>query len=283
MKLDRLQRQRFELKYVVDEATAQEVRGFADNYLDLDEYGIDKPYNSYPVNSLYIDSGDLATFHQWVNADRARFKLRARFYDAHPETPVFLEIKRRLMDCILKQRCSVKKDALPYVLAGQFPPPDLVNCREPKHHAALQQFILMVQRLQAHPTLLVTYLREAYLDLQHNAVRVTLDRRVRMSPRTTVDFSLHMDQFVQPFGESVIVEIKFTNRFPRWAGEMVRALGLRRDGAAKYCEGVANLWQPQHAHWQHGHNPERPEITPRSQHPHSPDYDRHSSATTTHP
>jgi len=249
MSADRLQQQRLELKYVVDEATAQDVRGFAEQYLDLDEFGIGKPFCAYPVNSLYLDSGDLKTFHQWVNADSNRFKLRLRFYDAHPDTPVFLEVKRRHKDCILKERCRVKKGAVGFVLAGQFPPLDLVDTREPKHLAALQNFIGAAQRLQANPRVLVTYLREAYLDLNNNAVRVTLDRLVRVAPRSTVDFSLQMEEFVQPFGNQVIVEIKFTDRFPEWAGRMVRALGLARTGAAKYCEGVANLWEPHHAHW----------------------------------
>lgn len=252
MQSDRMQRQRFEIKYVVNEATAQKVPAFVGQHLGLDPFGAGKPHNSYPVNSLYLDSGDLKTFYQWVNADSSRFKLRVRFYDEQPETPAFLEIKRRLVDCILKQRCSVKKGALAYVLAGQFPPSELVNSSEPKHQAALQEFIRVVQRLRARPKILVTYLREAYLDGQNNAVRVTLDRRVRIAPRSTVDFSLSADRFLQPFGQSVIVEVKFTNRFPSWAGQMTRALGMTRGGAAKYCEGVANLWHPQYVHWQHG-------------------------------
>jgi len=252
MPADRLQLQRYELKYSLDAATAQAVRGFVSQYLDLDEFGMGRPLGAYPVNSLYLDSADLAMFHQWVDAARNRYKLRLRFYDEDPETPVFLEIKRRCLECILKQRCSVKQSAVPLVLAGQFPPLDLLHSREPKHQAALLDFISAVQHLRARPTLFVRYLREAYLDLKSNAVRVTLDHQVRMVPQATLDFSPRMDAFVQPFGDRIILEIKFTNRFPRWAGEMVRALGLVREGAAKYCEGVANLWYPQHAHWQSG-------------------------------
>jgi hypothetical protein len=245
-----MQAQRFEMKYVVNETTAQDIRAFVGHYLDLDEFGMGRPDCSYPVNSLYLDSSELATFQQWVRADRNRFKLRLRFYDEEPDTPVFLEIKRRVLDCILKQRCSVRKGALEHVLAGQIPPPDLLHSHSGKAQQALHAFVNAVLRLQARPTLLVTYQREAYLDLNNNAVRVTLDRRVRMAPRSGLDFSLLTEGFVQPFGELVIVEIKFTNRFPRWAGDMVSALGLRREGAAKYCEGVANLWRPDHAHWQ---------------------------------
>lgn len=249
MAADRMQTQRFELKYVVDEPTALAIRGFVDDYLELDEFGMGRPFCAYPVNSLYFDSADLATFRQWVHADRNRFKLRVRFYDARPDSPAFLEIKRRHGDCILKQRSTVRKSAVAQVVAGQLPTHDLLFSRDPKHLVALQNFVSAAQRLRARPKLFVTYLREAYLDPRRNAVRVTLDRHVRITPRETVDFSLHLEDFVQPFGERVIVEIKFTNRFPNWAGQMVRALGLTQQGAAKYCEGVATLWHPHLGHW----------------------------------
>ena len=100
---DRMQRQRFEFKYVVDEAKALAVRGFVQGCLVVDEAGARKPDYGYHVNSLYLDSRNFSTFWHWVNADRNRFKLRMRFYDPQPDTPVFLEIKRRVGACILKQ------------------------------------------------------------------------------------------------------------------------------------------------------------------------------------
>jgi hypothetical protein len=65
---------------------------------------------------------------------------------------------------------------------------------------------------------------------------------VRIAPRTTADFSLDFDDYEQPFGDKVILELKFTNRFPDWFADMVRLFGLTRSAAAKYCEGVASLW-----------------------------------------
>ena len=48
---------------------------------------------------------------------------------------------------------------------------------------------------------------------------------MRISPRTTCDYSLTMPQYVQPFGHKVILELKFNNRFPNWFGQMARMLG----------------------------------------------------------
>src|SRR5256885_30472 len=109
----RLQSQRFELKYLIDEAIAPGIRDFLTSYLELDEYGVGKPNLSYPVHSVYLDSDDLKTYQASVNGSKNRFKLRLRYYDAGVESPVFFEIKARVDDCILKQRCGVRREAVP--------------------------------------------------------------------------------------------------------------------------------------------------------------------------
>jgi hypothetical protein len=240
-----MQRQRFEYKYLLDEEKARQVRDYVRQRLDVDEAGIGKHNESYRVNSLYLDSDGLVTFWDWVNSNRNRFKLRVRYYDEDESSPVFLEIKRRVSGCILKQRCAVRKQAMPVILVGQNPPFNQVVSKDERHLEALNNFVSLVGRLEAKPKALVTYLREAYVHPTNEGVRVTMDRQVRIGPRDTVNFAVHMDQFVQPFGEKVILELKFTNRFPDWFGDMVRVLALNRGAAAKYCEGMAALNQPQ--------------------------------------
>ncbi len=216
MSHDRMQRQRFELKYVLDEVTALRIRKFAGSRLELDEAGVDNSTLSYRVNSIYLDSPHLLTFWDWVNSNRNRFKLRMRFYDPAEDKPVFLEIKRRVASCIVKERCAIRKCAAPFILAGQFPPDKWIFSREVKHRVALEHFIEIVSRICAHPQALVTYLREAYVDPQNEGVRVTLDREVRIAPRDNLDFSLDLSRWVEPFGNQVILELKFNNRFPNW-------------------------------------------------------------------
>jgi hypothetical protein len=238
---DRMQRQRFEFKYLLDERKALQVRQYVDGYLELDEASRDKPSRSYRVNSLYLDSDSLITFWDWVNSNRNRFKLRIRYYDELPQSPLFLEIKRRVSGCILKQRCAVSREAIHIILAGQIPPLSMVVSKGNWQLDALNNFVSMVGRLEAKPKALVTYMREAYVHRANEGIRVTMDRQVSIGPRESADFKVHMDRFEQPFGEKVILELKFTNRFPDWFAEMVRVLGLTRAAAAKYCEGMAAL------------------------------------------
>jgi hypothetical protein len=76
-----------------------------------------------------------------------------------------------------------------------------------------------------------------------------MDREVRIAPCTKLDFSLNLNEYVQPFGDRVILELKFNNRFPNWFTQMVHRFGLTRGAAAKYCEGMASLNYPQQGNW----------------------------------
>jgi len=46
---DKVQKQRFELKYRISEAKAQQMRYFVEDYLHCDTYGRTRPNRSYPV------------------------------------------------------------------------------------------------------------------------------------------------------------------------------------------------------------------------------------------
>ncbi len=248
MMRDRMQHERYELKYLLDERQALGIREFVRGFLELDEAGVGQPFDSYRVNSLYLDSPALLTFWDWINANRNRFKLRMRFYDPRPESPVFLELKRNTGGCIRKQRCGIRKQAAAQVLAGHFPPEELLVSRSVKSLVALEDILTLGARLELRPKALVTYLREAYVHPENEGVRVTLDRQVRITPRHDCRFDLGPDHYAQPFGDRVILELKFNHRFPLWFADLVQRFDLARGAAAKYCEGVAVLWHPRHAH-----------------------------------
>src|ERR1051325_5872090 len=151
MRKDRMQQSRFELKYLVSEATAERVRDFVRRYLAMDEFGVGKPNYYYPVHSLYLDSDNLEIYWRTVNGDKNRFKLRLRYYSDHPDTPVFFEIKRRMKDIILKQRGGVKQSAVPLLWSGHFPSADQMVSRDSSGLVSVQKFIQLMTQLHAKP------------------------------------------------------------------------------------------------------------------------------------
>src|SRR4026207_2059128 len=110
MARDRMQKQRFELKYLINEEHALMAREFVRSYLDFDEYSVGKPNYSYPVHSLYLDSDDLKLYWETINGIKNRANLRLRYYDTNPKSPVFFEINRPMNNRILKQRGGVRQE-----------------------------------------------------------------------------------------------------------------------------------------------------------------------------
>ena len=239
MPTDKMQTSRFEQKYIISEDTALRIRDFVRAYLELDENGVGKPEFSYPVHSLYLDSDVLTTYWATINGTKNRYKLRLRFYSQSPQAPVFFEIKQRMNNCIRKQRGGVRRDAVASLLAGHLPEPSHLVSSDPRQLIALQNFSRMMLEISARPKVHIAYLREAYVPHDDNSARLTLDRQVRSEPELTARLSTQMSDPVLVWGRDVVLELKFTNRFPDWFGELVRVFGLRQCGAAKYVDGVA--------------------------------------------
>jgi VTC domain len=238
---DRLQSQRFELKYIIGERVALSVRDYVRSYLELDEYGVSLPDYSYPVHSLYLDSPDLKLYRATINGDKNRFKLRLRFYENRPDTPVYCEIKSRMNNTIAKQRGGIRREAVGNLMAGHLPEPSHLIFKSSKQLVALQRFCQAINELQAQPRTHVAYLREAWISPQDNSVRVTLDRRIRTELDPSVRLDTRMVNPIHVFGDHVVLELKFTGRFPDWFKELVRVFGLMQCGAAKYADGVTIL------------------------------------------
>ena len=239
MAVDKLQASRFELKYIISEETALLIRDYVASYLELDEYGVGKPNYSYPVHSLYLDSDSLKLYWDTINGNKNRFKLRVRFYNNNPETPVFFEIKRRMNNCILKKRGAVRREAVPLLLAGHMPEPSFLVSKEPKYMFAVQSFCQLMQEINAKPKVHIAYLREAYVPHDDNSCRLTMDRDVRSEPELELRLNTRMQRPIQVWGKDIVLELKFTDRFPDWFRDLVHVFNLTQCGAAKYVDGVA--------------------------------------------
>ncbi len=232
-----MQKQRFELKYIISEETALLVRDFVRSYLDFDEYSVGKADFSYPVHSLYLDSDDLRLYWETINGNKNRYKLRLRYYSTAADSPVFFEIKRRVNSCILKQRGGVRQEFVANLLKGQLPQQEHMVSKNPSHLVALQNFCHLAQQIQAVPKVHIFYMREAYVS-DDDQSRITLDRKVYGDAHLDYTVSTDMKDPKLCFTNQVILELKFTNRFPDWFRDLVRVFGVMQCGAAKYCESI---------------------------------------------
>jgi len=229
------------MKYVISENHARAIREFAMSYLVHDEHALGKPNYQYPVYSLYLDSDDLVLCRATINGDKNRVKLRIRVYDDKATSPAFFEIKRRMDTIIVKQRVAVQRQSIPRLLGGHWPERDDMVSFNPTGFGILQRWCELRNIFQAKGWAFVCYNREAYVPPDNDAVRMTFDRDL-VSWRYRNKFSLaDRDSQVYPQVDGVILEVKFTDRFPTWVRQMVRIFDLTRVPFPKYVLCVKTL------------------------------------------
>ncbi len=227
---------RHELKYLITEAKAQAISEFIRPFVPVDRYSKLQPHGFYPIVSLYLDSEDLILCKESLSGKKNRFKLRIRSYSDDQQYPTFFEIKRRISNVIIKSRAPVRHQDVAMLLQGLcLPHQDFRTNRE-----ALDQFQLYVSSIMAKPSVLIRYMRKAYESDSENRVRITFDRelcyRVTKEPRITLNGSGWQHNHITMQG--VILEIKFTSRYPLWLSRLVTTFDLKSRSISKFATSL---------------------------------------------
>jgi len=222
------------MKYHITESQAAAVEHFVQPYLHLDRYCKLQPTGTYPIVSLYLDSDNLRLCQESMVGKKNRFKLRIRSYTDDPNYPKFFEIKRRMNTIIIKDRERVMQRDIPGILERGILPAQYYSTEQD----ILKQFLLYKDTINAGPTIRVRYLRRAYEDDSDNRVRVTFDHRLSYKVTDEPDISLDGSGWHLYCPNGVILEIKFTGRFPAWLNRMVKCFNLRQQSFSKYVNSV---------------------------------------------
>ncbi|WP_080682331.1 polyphosphate polymerase domain-containing protein [Sorangium cellulosum] len=240
--------ERYEFKYLVPERLVPAIRATARSVGRADKYANED--GSYRIRSLYFDTRGHDLY--WANAreQRDRFKVRARTYPGK-KSPVFLEVKRRVQDVIIKSRACVPADEWrELVERGN---PAALERLAPGVRKGAEKFIGAIHRHDLRPTVLVDYEREAYESTLDRYARITFDRRVVCQRKEALDLEAS-DRGWRPVDHPVqtnthepvcVLELKFERRPPAWMVALVRRLELVRRSFSKYCYSVnAQLMLP---------------------------------------
>ena len=240
-----LQVSRHELKYLVSESQASAVRSEIQAYLRPDKNtGSDE--HGYRVQSLYLDSRDSQCYNETLCGNKNRFKLRIRFYDDSPTSPVFLEIKRRVTLIIKKQRAAVSRAAALDLLKGHSASPAMLLKDGAAQRDGLASFCRLRDQLAAVGKVFVDYQREAWEGACDNQYRVTFDRNVRGSIYVPGSGLTVPPQSALSGIQGVVLEMKYTNRPAPWMNEIARRHNLQPVSVPKYVECVDVTLGAQH-------------------------------------
>jgi len=231
---------RYELKYLVSESQVEAVRRAIAPYCVLDANSERHPGHEYGIQSLYLDTPTRDLYRISRERRAQHWKARVRRYDGSDR--VFLEIKNKDHDQIKKHRARILAEGWVERIHGFMPDPDASS--------AERLFCKRLERYGLVPTLMVHYMREAWLSTVDSYARVTFDRRVAC--QVWRDWSFEVDDVnwlaldssrsMLTVPRGVVLELKCLTAVPRWLSNVVHSVGLVRASYSKYCKGVERLF-----------------------------------------
>ena len=228
--------QRFEAKYLIGEVMAQTIRDHIRPFVTPDSHG-----QEYPVTSIYLDSSDMVLYLSSVRGEERRRKLRIRTYTGNNDV-CFFEVKHRHNQIVRKERAVVHNRYVASLLRGAIPGAHMLA--EPdRDMKSFYSFCTLRDSIDATPRVVVNYMREAFIGKAEEPLRITFDRDLRGLHSTQFDpagwaASPHWNDGMGP---PIVMEIKFSDIYPCWVGDLIQRFSLRRESFAKYVVCVDDL------------------------------------------
>ncbi len=226
--------QRFEFKYQLPLATVEGMIPEFLKYMEFDPYAIKLPDHAYTVASLYYDSVGLGCYYDKIAGVKTRKKLRIRFYDFNfnPETPVFLEIKRKYDTVVVKDRLMLNYQQCCDLLQNN----KKVNLQlDEAQKETLNEFLWLKNYNGMIPQVLIVYKRKPLISKVDPNFRVTIDFDIQACPAAWLN---DMGEKKPVIPNLAILEVKFNNVLPFWFHRLIQKYNLDQRPFSKYCNSL---------------------------------------------
>lgn len=222
---------RYELKYILTKEQKQRLLKAMEPHMALDKYG------RTTIRNLYFDTDNFRLIRRSIEKPAYKEKLRIRSYrKASPDTPVFVELKKKYKGVVYKRRISLsEKDAVNWICTGN-------SCTEKTQIAdEIDYFLDYYGNL--HPTVFLSYEREAFYSKDGSDFRVTFDenilcRRSNLSLESDVGGNLILDNNL------CLMEIKCSGGIPLWMTEVLSQEKIYKTSFSKYGTAYQTLIYP---------------------------------------
>jgi len=223
---------RYELKYLLTPEEKEKVLAAMQPHMQLDKYG------RTTIRNLYYDTDTYLLIRRSIEKPAYKEKLRIRSYSqADENSTVFVELKKKYKHVVYKRRIS-----LPYTDAAAW----LSKERHPDKHTQIANEIDYFMELYGtlHPTVFLSYEREAYYANDGSDFRVTFDDNILCRQD---DLSLDSEVYgaeILPEGK-VLMEIKCSGGIPLWMAHVLSEEKIYKTSFSKYGTAYGMLIFPQ--------------------------------------
>lgn len=231
---------RYELKFIIDAETKNELLRLAEPGLMPDPHG---EQGLYRVSSQYFDTRDFQGYWEKLDGVGYRRKFRLRYY-GEGESGAFFEIKHRYDQTVYKERVPLLEESWKELIAGEAS----LGCLEayvPELEGAqrrtLTQIVLAANQRPLLGASIISYLRQAWVGRYDQRLRVTFDHLVRAFPAGdhTVPWEQHGAACLPD--SRILLEVKFNDRLPVWLRDCICQVAVQPIRFSKYATGMDAL------------------------------------------
>ena len=212
---------RYELKYMLTLDQKEKVLAAMEPYMKLDKYG------RTTIRNLYYDTDTYLLIRRSIEKPAYKEKLRIRSYSqADADSPVFVELKKKYKHVVYKRRIS-----LPYKEAAAWLSGEKHTDKHTQISNEIDYFLGYYGTL--HPTVFLSYEREAYYSTDGSDFRVTFDDTILCRQK---DLSLESEVYgtpILPEGK-VLMEIKCSGGIPLWMTKILSEEHIYKTSFSKY-------------------------------------------------
>ena len=219
---------RYELKYMLTEEQKARLLSY------MSQYTVPDKYKNSTIRNVYFDTESYRLIRRSMEKPKYKEKLRIRSYEkALDDSTVFVEIKKKYDHVVYKRRLYMtENDAMQWICNGKQP------AGRSQIGDEIDYFISFYKSL--HPTVFLSYDREAFVSVLADDLRITFDTdiRARLS-----DLSLRH----APGGElllpedRVLMEIKTAGAIPLWLCRFLSEERLYKTSFSKYGTAYEKL------------------------------------------
>lgn len=220
--------ERYEMKYLLDNAQYEHVLAALLAYMDTDTYS--ERTGFYSICNIYYDTQGDDLIRSSLEHPIYKEKVRLRSYGTpgNMDTPVFLEIKKKYDHLVSKRRVVLKlADAYRYMADGTAPHGYQVNTR------ILHELDYIRSIYDLKPKLYLSYQRKALAGKEDPAFRVTFDKDILVRRSDVLlEQGDYGDALLAP--GTWLMEIKVQDAMPLWCSRILSGAGVYPTSFSKY-------------------------------------------------
>lgn len=232
---------RYEIKYMLNVERKRQLVKAMEPYMRMDEYG------RTTIRNLYYDTDSYRLIRQSIERPTYKEKLRVRSYSkVEPGGPVFVELKKKYKSVVYKRRVNLPEDSASCWLGGdEVAATTLEQNQQSYQDGQIEREInyFLDYYKDLHPTVFLSYEREAYYALDGSDFRVTFDDNILVREDR---LSLTEDVGGMPILEDgyVLMEIKCSGGIPLWMTHLLAEHHIYKSRFSKYGTAYKNIIYP---------------------------------------